>query len=228
MNESTQTVANMSEEFLGETSDYILIAMITAMMMFMTLCCLCLFCRTTSRCTICGFDFEVSDESIQPTIEDLDELHEVVPLTPTSRNNYSLPDIERILQSDPPPPRYSEVTRASVFRWSRAKHKNSSTFDKDRRDSKDAGNKTQRARSLMTRRPRFSFRRSRSCQAHHEPADTGQNVKEDNCSIVEIKKTLSNENIKMKSNEISADAVVVVEATNIDSSKDHDDDDVFV
>ena len=177
--DSSTSAPTTSEDFLGTTSDYILIAMITAMMMFMTLCCLCLFCRTTSRCTICGFDFEVNDEPTthhhhnQPAIEDLDEIHEVVPLTPTSRDDYQLHDIEQMLRSGPPPPRYSEVatfSRANIFRWSRTSRKQSSKnltlpppSDTKSATGESGGTggshksaaaaKTQRSRSLMMRKP---------------------------------------------------------------------------
>jgi len=209
------------EDFLGTTSDYILIAMITAMMMFMTLCCLCLFCRTTSRCTVCGFDFEVNDEpSIQQGIEDMDEIHEVVPLTPTS-NDINLPDIERMLTNHPPPPRYSEVAqhRNSFFRWSRrnSKPKKNQTLPGNQR-------KTQRSRSLMLRRPRLSIHRSRSYQPNQEEQPnvvlpTHRETSNEKIQTTTTKVNIENENIKFVPTQQDSDKFVSVQ---------DDNDDVFV
>jgi len=217
--ETTQPMSALSdpsdEDFLGTTSDYILIAMITAMMMFMTLCCLCLFCRTTSRCTICGFDFEVNDEpSIQQGIDDLDEIHEVVPLTPTS-NDINLPDIERMLTNHPPPPRYSEVAqhRGSLFRWSRrnSKSKKNQTLPQNQQ------RKTQRSRSLMLRRPRLSIHRSKSYQPNQEeqPTVVAPAQREPSNEKIRTKVNIENENVKFQ----GSDKFVSVQDEN---------DDVFV
>ena len=104
---------------VGSASDYILIAMIVAMMACMAVCCLCLFCRSNSRFSVCGINCDIADRNTS-AVDDGSELHEVVPLTPASGNSYNLPDIESKLKADPPPPRYSEVAGSTMldrFRW---------------------------------------------------------------------------------------------------------------
>ena len=110
-----------NNDVMGSASDYILIAMIVAMMCCMAVCCVCLFCRESSRFTICGRNCEINDRVAN--IDDVSELHEVVPLTPTAAATYNLSDIEKKLKSDPPPPQYNEVTSGSVLERLRRKSK---------------------------------------------------------------------------------------------------------
>ena len=120
----------LSETMMGSASDYILIAMIVAMMICMAVCCLCLFCRS-SHFSLCGWNLEISNRTASVNIDDLPELHEVVPLTPTTAGNYNISDIEKKLKSDPPPPKYNEITSRSVlerFRW-RSKRRGVSADD---------------------------------------------------------------------------------------------------
>ena len=136
-------------------SDIFMIAMIIAMMFCMTFCCLCLFCRRSSEFSLCGINFELNNEP-EAILDELNELHEVLPLTPTDGPQYPILDIESRLRSDPPPPRYSEVDNSS-FKW---KFKSSS---KKRNTSFSASTKTKRSSSLLgLGRHTFSFRRSRS------------------------------------------------------------------
>uniref|UniRef100_H2XY26 Uncharacterized protein n=1 Tax=Ciona intestinalis TaxID=7719 RepID=H2XY26_CIOIN len=165
MNDSGEGVA-------GTTSDYILIAMIVAMMFCMTICCLCLFCRSSSHCVVCGFNFEMTNQTTSIAIDDLSELHEVVPLTPTATGNDALPNIENILCSDPPPPKYSEVASMSMrdrFRWKSRRKKNSSSRDKSdtssrKNDSIVRGQSKRSSTGRIGRSSQSMFQRSISYQ----------------------------------------------------------------
>ncbi|XP_078482870.1 LOW QUALITY PROTEIN: uncharacterized protein LOC100175365 [Ciona intestinalis] len=161
------------EGVAGTTSDYILIAMIVAMMFCMTICCLCLFCRSSSHCVVCGFNFEMTNQTTSIAIDDLSELHEVVPLTPTATGNDALPNIENILCSDPPPPKYSEevasMSMRDRFRWKSRRKKNSSSRDKSDTSSRKSDSivRGQSKRSSTGRTGRSSqsmFQRSISYQ----------------------------------------------------------------
>ncbi|XP_077973207.1 uncharacterized protein LOC120337399 [Styela clava] len=112
------------EGLMGSTSDYVLIAMIVAMMFCMTLCCLCLFCRSSSRLSICGINFELNDRrNSLDNGENLSEIHEVVPLTPTTAGDYNhrIQDIESMLRSDAPPPMYTEIVKRAEAQGHQAK-----------------------------------------------------------------------------------------------------------
>ena len=159
----------LNEGMMGSASDYILIAMIVAMMICMAVCCLCLFCRS-SHLSLCGWNFEISNRTASVNIDDLTELHEVVPLTPTTTEPYNICDIEKKLKSDPPPPKYSEVTTKSVLDRFRLRSKRrglsvdeaSITEGATNRpsDSSNAGKRLSEKRSLSS----WFFQRSISYQ----------------------------------------------------------------
>nr|CAB3260435.1 uncharacterized protein LOC100175365 [Phallusia mammillata] len=166
---------NNNGDIIGSASDYILIAMIVAMMFCMTVCCLCLFCRSASRFTICGFNFEMNNPTTSIAPEDLSELHEVVPLTPTTAENCQLPDIENMLRSDPPPPRYSDVATSSSmrdrFKWrSRRKatlsseHKLAKEAQKQKTEEALSSSKSKSTSVGSKSRSRIPFQRSVSYQ----------------------------------------------------------------
>ena len=142
---------------LKAPSDIFMMAMIIVMMFCMTFCCLCLFCRRSAEFSLCGINFEVNNDP-DAILDELNELHEVLPLTPTDGGpQYPTLDIDSRLKCDSPPPRYSEVDN-SAFKWmfkSSAKIRSAST---------SVSIKTKRSSSLLGSfsRPRFSFRRSRS------------------------------------------------------------------
>lgn len=142
---------------IKQPSDIFMMAMIIAMMFCMTFCCLCLFCRRSAEFSICGINFELNNEPEDAILDDLNELHEVMPLTPTEGGpQYPVLDIESRLKSDSPPPRYSEVDN-SAFKWifkgsTKKRSASSSNSTKNRRSSLLGG----------FSRPRISFRRSRS------------------------------------------------------------------
>jgi len=147
----------LTENMMGSASDYILIAMIVAMMICMAVCCLCLFCRS-SHLSFCGWNFEISNRTASVNIDDLTELHEVVPLTPTTADTYNITDIEKKLKSDPPPPKYSEVTSKSVlerFRW-RSKRRGLSVDEASIAET----NSSNRASDLSRDKKRQSEKRS--------------------------------------------------------------------
>lgn len=148
----------------SSASDYILVAMIVSMLLCMAVCCLCLFCRTSSsRFTLCGWNFEINDRNASVGIDELSELHEVVPLTPTSTNAHNITDIEQKLKSDPPPPLYSEVTSISVFERFRRKNKRRDPSAADDKSEIELGANVKRKRSDRRSFTRF-FQRSVSYQ----------------------------------------------------------------
>ena len=152
------------DNMMSSASDYILVAMIVSMLLCMAVCCLCLFCRTSSsRFTLCGWNFEINDRNASVGIDELSELHEVVPLTPTSTNAHNITDIEQKLKSDPPPPLYSEVTSMSVFERFRRKNKRRDNSIADDKSEVELGTTVKRKRSDRKSFTRF-FQRSVSYQ----------------------------------------------------------------
>ena len=171
---------------MGFASDYILIAMIVAMMLCMAICCLCLFCRSSAHYSICGYSCDVNDRnnSVANNDDDVSELHEVVPLTPAVVDTYNLSDIESKLKSDPPPPQYSEVAGSSVldrFKW-RSKKKGNVNENSNDDDASSKGNKIVRSKSKRSeKKGRLSktFYRSTSSQVSHtlsNPKSSASNV----------------------------------------------------
>lgn len=136
------------EGLIGSTSDYVLIAMIVAMMFCMTLCCLCLFCRSSSRLSICGINFELNDRrNSLDNGENLSEIHEVVPLTPTTAGDYNnrIQDIESMLRSDAPPPMYTEIVKRAEAQAKAAEAKGSKSSK--RKTHSDRPSETSSSRS---------------------------------------------------------------------------------
>jgi len=155
----TDDESDHTDNSLGFASDYILIAMIVAMMLCMAICCLCLFCRSSAHFTICGYSCDVNDRNNSVANEDISELHEVVPLTPAVVDTYNLPDIESKLKSDPPPPQYSEVAGSSVldrFKW-RSKKKGNVSENANDDDTSTKGDEIVRSKSKRSeKRSRLS------------------------------------------------------------------------
>lgn len=177
---SNVTSSNLNfgtENEIGTPSDYILIAMIIAMMLCMAVCCVCLFCRTTSRnLSVCGYTCEVNNSrNASIAIEDVSELHEVVPLTPAVVEAPNLPDIENKLKSDPPPPQYNEVVSTNVldrFRW-RSKRK--TTNGDDSVSSRKASESVVRSKSRKSEkksRPSLTFSRKANSKTNKESRST--------------------------------------------------------
>ena len=141
--------------------DVSLLIIVIGLMFCMTFCCLCLLCHRTSEFQICGIHFVADTEQTErePTMEELNEIHEVLPLTPTEGPQYPSIDVEGMLKSDPPPPAYTEakgMPRSSSFRWkfkSTKRRRNSSTA---------SGSGKQNSFLSKFGPPRLSFRRSQS------------------------------------------------------------------
>ena len=159
-----------SDAEAGSASDYILIAMIIAMMLCMAVCCLCLFCRSSAHFTICGYNCDVNDRNASVALDDVSELHEVVPLTPATVNTYNLPDIESKLKSDPPPPQYNEVAGTTMldrFKW-RSKRK---TNTNDTANDENAPNKSD---EMSRNKSKRSDRRGRLSRTFHRSSSNQQ------------------------------------------------------
>ena len=155
-----------TDNMMGSASDYILIAMIVAMMICMAVCCLCLFCRS-SHFTFCGWNFEINNRNTSVNNDDISELHEVVPLTPTSVNTYNITDIEKKLKSDPPPPKYIDVAGRSVLDRLRRKSKRRGPSAEDDKTTvtADSDFSQGKKKGLEKRRlPSWFFQRSFSYQ----------------------------------------------------------------
>lgn len=161
--------------------DVSLLIIVIGLMFCMTFCCLCLLCHRTSEFQICGIHFVADTDPAErePTMEELNEIHEVLPLTPTEGPQYPALDIEGMLKSDPPPPAYTEakaMPRSTSFRW-----KFKST--KKRRNSSSASGKQNSFLSSFGP-PRLSFRRSQSLnQQRPQLVSSDSEIK---CNTIEI------------------------------------------
>ena len=244
MNDENPTGANdKSENGIGSPSDYILIAMIVAMMLCMTICCICLFCRTTSRnISVCGYTCEVNN-SRNPSvgIDDVSELHEVVPLTPAVANAPNIPDIENKLKSDPPPPQYTEVVSTNVFdrfRW-RSKRKRTNTDDSggsrktsesiSRIKSKQSEKKKRPSRAFSRKATAKSFKESQSTDLPATPEvvevqdNSKQNIKE---CVIAMPDSSKNQNVSILPNENSIKVEKI--ENNVSAKSEVVDDEVFI
>ncbi|CAK8672869.1 uncharacterized protein LOC143465091 [Clavelina lepadiformis] len=194
-NVNQNSPSNDNPAFMGNASDYILIAMIIAMMLCMAVCCLCLFCRSSSRITFCGFNFEVNDRSASVAVDDLSELHEVVPLTPTVAGHCQIPDIENMLQSDPPPPKYSDVATSTVFdrfKWKSKRRGHSTTDDKSGTDttiSRKSGDGNGRGKSKKADRRRGRLTQRSASYQHPKLSSLRQNTSVSTMPVAEGKST---------------------------------------
>jgi len=178
----TETLINASS---GGTvvPDVSLLIIVIGLMFCMTFCCLCLLCHRTSEFQICGIHFVADTEQTkrEPTMDELNEIHEVLPLTPTEGPQYPSIDVEGMLKSDPPPPAYTEakaMPRSSSFRWkfkSTKRRRNSSTASASGKQN-----------SFLSKfgPPRLSFRRSQSLnQPRSQLASSDSEIK---CNTIEI------------------------------------------